>query len=103
MTVYEAIHRMRQLSAKKQPFSFSYMTYSRTRQSSSGERTVEHALLHKNPKESPNRYQDHMLTYLDTDTGDVHQCWQPLIMTFDHRILDGLGSPSTTDIPSAVP
>lgn len=50
MTVYEAIHQMRELTAKGQPFALSYMTYSRTRRESHGEVACEHALLVKNQK-----------------------------------------------------
>ena len=31
-----------------------------------------------------------MLTYLDTDTGQTHQMWQPLLMSFQHRPLEGV-------------
>jgi hypothetical protein len=51
---------------------------------------VEHAVLRKNKKDSKNSYQDHMLTYLDTDTGQTHQFWQPLLMSFQHEPLTGI-------------
>lgn len=82
MTVYEAIEKMRAMSEQKREFRFSFMSYSLQRNESHGEVTVEHALLYKNPKDSRNSYQDYMLTYLDTDTGKVGQCWQPLLMRF---------------------
>ena len=47
MTVYEAIHQMRQLTAKGQPFALSFMSYSMQRHESHGEVTVEHALDRK--------------------------------------------------------
>ncbi len=90
MTVYEAIHEMRRRSAQHRPFAFSYMSYSMQRGESHGEVEVEHALLLKNPKEQKNDYQDYMLTYRNEDTGEVRQLWQPLLMSLEHRPLDGI-------------
>ena len=90
MNVYTAIQEMRRMSEKKEEFAFSFMSYSITKDKSDGEVCVEHAILYKNPKDSKNIYQDYMLTYLDTDTGEVRQCWQPLIMSFQHQQLDSI-------------
>lgn len=90
MKVYEAIKKMREMSAREEEFAFSFMSYSLTRDESHGEVFVEHAILYKNPKEAKNAYQDYMLTYLDTDTGQTHQMWQPLLMSFQHRPLEGI-------------
>lgn len=90
MKVYEAIKKMREMSAREEEFAFSFMSYSLTRDESHGEVFVEHALLVKNPKEAKNAYQDYMLTYKDTDTGQAHQMWQPLLMSFQHKPLDGI-------------
>ena len=84
MTVYEAIKKMRQLTAERKPFAMSYMSYSRQRRESHGEIEVEHALLIKNPAEPEGRWQDIMLTYQDQDTGDVRHLWQPLLMSLNH-------------------
>lgn len=81
---------MRSMSERKEEFAFSHMSYSITKDKSEGEVVVEHAILYKNSKESTNSYQDYMLTYLDTDTGQVRQCWQPLIMSFQHQQLDSI-------------
>ena len=91
MKVYEAIKKMREMSAREEEFAFSFMRYSLTKDESHGEVFVEHALLVKNPKEEKkNSYQDYMLTYKDTDTGQAHQMWQPLLMSFQHKPLDGI-------------
>lgn len=87
MTVYEAIQEMRRRSERKQPFAFSYMSYSLTRGTSDGEVEVEHALLHKNPKDPDNENRNYMLTYQNCSTREVHQCWQPLLMSFEHEPL----------------
>ena len=90
MKVYEAIEKMRQMSEREEEFAFSFMSYSLTRDESHGEVFVEHAVLRKNKKDSKNSYQDHMLTYLDTDTGQTRQFWQPLLMSFQHEPLTGI-------------
>lgn len=87
MTVYEAIHRMRQLTAKGQPFALSYMTYSQSRRESHGEVACEHALLVKNEKTNDDSLQNFMLTYRDQDTGEARRFWQPLLMSFNHELL----------------
>lgn len=90
MTIYEAISDMRRRSERQQPFAFSFMSYSITRDTSEGEVTIEHALLQKNSKSSKNTYQDYMLTFLDTDTGQTRQCWQPLIMSYQYEPLKSI-------------
>ncbi len=90
MTVYEAIHQMRQLTAKGQPFALSFMTYSMQRHESHGEVTVEHALLVKNEKKEDDSLNNFMLTYTDQDTGEAKHFWQPLLMSFNHEPLTSI-------------
>lgn len=90
MTVYEAIHQMRQLTAKGQPFALSFMSYSMQRHESHGEVTVEHALLVKNEKKEDDSLNNFMLTYTDQDTGDAKHFWQPLLMSFNHEPLTSI-------------
>ena len=90
MKIYEAIKRMREMTERGEEFAFSFMSYSLTRDVSHGEVFVEHAQLVKNPKDAKNSYQDYMLTYKDTDTGQAHQLWQPLLMSFQHQPLTGI-------------
>ena len=120
MTVYEAIHQMRQLTAKGQPFALSYMTYSRQSGKSHGPVVCEHALLVKNQKPAageaagtaapssaaapsssassavgcaaavPQSSQDYMLTYRDQDTGEARRFWQPLLLSFNHQPLNAI-------------
>ena len=90
MKIYEAIKRMREMTERGEEFAFSFMSYSLTRDVSHGEVFVEHAQLVKNQKDAKNSYQDYMLTYQDTDTGQAHQLWQPLLMSFQHQPLDGI-------------
>lgn len=88
MTVYEAIQQMRLMTARKQPFAMSYMSYSRQRGESHGEVEVEHALLIKNPKTDDEDVQNFMLTYRDQDTGEAKHFWQPLLMSFERRTIE---------------
>ena len=90
MKIYEAIKRMREMTERGEEFAFSFMSYSLTRDVSHGEVFVEHAQLVKNQKDAKNSYQDYMLTYKDTDTGQAHQLWQPLLMSFQHQQLTGI-------------
>lgn len=90
MTVYEAIHQMRQLTAKGQPFALSFMTYSMQRHESHGEVTVEHALLVKNEKKEDDSLNNFMLTYTDQDTQEARHFWQPLLMSFNHEPLTSI-------------
>ena len=90
MTVYEARHQMRQLTAKGQPFALSFMTYSMQRHESHGEVTVEHALLVKNEKKEDDSLNNFMLTYTDQDTGEAKHFWQPLLMSFNHEPLTSI-------------
>lgn len=90
MTVYEAIHQMRQLTAKGQPFSLSFMSYSMQRHESHGEVTVEHALLVKNEKKEDDSLNNFMLTFTDQDTGEAKHFWQPLLMSFNHEPLTSI-------------
>lgn len=90
MTVYEAIHQMRQLTAKGQPFALSFMSYSMQRHESHGEVTVEHALLVKNEKKEDDSLNNFMLTFTDQDTSEAKHFWQPLLMSFNHEPLTSI-------------
>ena len=90
MTVYEAIHKMRQLTAKGQPFALSFMSYSMQRHESHGEVTVAHALLVQNEKKEDDSLNNFMLTFTDQDTGEAKHFWQPLLMSFNHEPLTSI-------------
>lgn len=90
MTVYEAIHKMRELTAKGQPFAFSFMTYSTQKHESHGEVAVEHALLVKNENRGEDDLNNYMLTYTDQDTGEAKHFWQPLLMSFNHELITSI-------------
>ncbi|SEF42256.1 hypothetical protein SAMN05216354_0355 [Xylanibacter ruminicola] len=88
MTVYEAIHQMRLLTAKGQSFAMSFMSYSLQRHESHGEVTVEHAQLIKNEKTTEDDPRNFMLKFRDQDTGEAKHFWQPLLMSMNHQPID---------------
>lgn len=87
MTVYEAVDKMREKTAKGETFQFAFMSYSIERKESHGPVAVEHAMLRPSNVSARNRYHDYMLRYVDTDTMEEKSCWQPLIMEFEHETL----------------
>lgn len=88
MDVYAAIDEMRRLSARRESFSFSYMSYSISRRTSEGIITVRRARLCKRSRRDRNQYADYMLDYIDLGTGERHMCWQPLLLTFNEEELE---------------
>ena len=83
MTVYEAIDRMRHISRDKGEFSFSFMSYSETSGKSDGIVDVARARLRSRPAENKNRNREIMEAYMDLDTGEARQFYQPLLMLFN--------------------
>lgn len=88
MDVYAAIEEMRRLSARRESFSFSFMSYSIARRRSEGVVTVRRARLNKQNRRERNQYSDYMLQYTDLDTGETASCWQPLLLTFNDTELE---------------
>ena len=86
--MYEAIDRMRELSRRRIPFSFSFMSYSITKRKSEGIVTVRRARLEKRNRRERNKYTDYMLNYTNLDTGERASCWQPLLLTFNDNELE---------------
>jgi hypothetical protein len=79
---------MREKSEKGETFSFSFMTYSYERDTSSGVVKVEHARLRKQSTKEKNRFADYMLNFVDTDTAEYGMCWQILLLEFDKQDLE---------------
>lgn len=88
MTVYEAIEKMRSLTKMGIPFSFSYMTYSQDKNFSDGPKTVNRAKLRPGTNKINNAFSEIMLNYIDLDTDEPRQFYQPLLMTFNGQILE---------------
>ena len=83
MTVYEAIAAMRKISLSGGSFSFSFMSYSTTRGKSDGIVHVPKARLRARPSTEQNRFSSIMEAYIDLNTGEPFQFYQPLLMTFN--------------------
>ena len=83
MRVYDAIDKMREISRAKGEFSFSFMSYSESKGTSEGIVDVARARLRSRPDEGKNRNRDIMEAYIDLDTGEARQFYQPLLMMFN--------------------
>lgn len=84
MHLFDAIHEMRQISKKQGSFSMVFMSYSRSRGSSDGIVEVQRARLR--PQQAvQTTFSDHMLNYVDLDTGEEKRLWQPLLMYFNNQ------------------
>lgn len=88
MSVFEAINKMRELSKRGIPFSFSFMTYSRENHKSSGIVEIYRAQLRVQSTIEENRFADIMLNYIDLDTNDYGRCYQLLLTEFNGEKLE---------------
>lgn len=87
MEVYEAIQKMRHLSKIGKSFSFSFMSYDRTRQSSNGIIVVHNARLRSRGDEKYNENAQLQEEYLDLDTNEPRRFWHCCLMTFNGKKL----------------
>lgn len=83
MNVYEAIEKMRELSAAGESFSFTFMSYNSSAGKSDGVVEVRHGMLSTRQSTDYNKNAEYMESYIDLDTGEYRQFWQPLLMTFE--------------------
>jgi hypothetical protein len=82
ISLFEAIHLMRQLSAEGKTFSFAHSTYDTSRGISHGIRHVQTARIRPASKSDDLINADHKLFYFDEDLQEPRVCWQVLIMFF---------------------
>lgn len=83
MDLYEAIHEMRRLSKLKKTFSFTFMSCNLTDGKSDGIVEVKRARLLKRQSEKYHKNADIVEKYMDLDTMQARQFYQPLLMTFN--------------------
>lgn len=83
MNVYEAIEKMRKLSAAGESFSFTFMSYNSSAGKSDGVVEVRHGMLRARQSTDYNKNAEYMEFYIDLDAGEYRQFWQPLLMTFE--------------------
>lgn len=85
INLYDAIAKMREMTDKKEKFSFAFMSCDTHKQESSGVIEVRNALLTKQSKVSQNKNADIMLNYFDHDQNATRHFYQPLLMVFNGK------------------
>lgn len=83
MDLFRAIKQMRHLSKGNVPFSFAFMSYNSSQQSSDGVVYVRRARLLKREKKENHKYAECVEAYLDLDTMQCRRFYQPLLMLFN--------------------
>lgn len=83
MKTYEAIDRMRHLSAEGIPFGFSFMSYNGSEQRSEGVIEVRRARLRCRTRVEHHRHAEIVEEYTDLDTFENRRFYQPLLMSFN--------------------
>lgn len=78
--LWQAIHLMRELTAKGESFSLAFATYDRSRKLCHGMSSIKHARLRPAAKGDDVRDADHKLFFFDETDQLPKVCWQPLIM-----------------------
>lgn len=74
---------MRRLTQEGKTFSFSFMSYNSTDQSSQGVVDVECAKLRKRVRSESYRNADVLITYQDIATNEARQFYLPCLMVFN--------------------
>jgi len=88
ISVYQAVDEMRKLTNDGKHFSFSFMSYSETKQCSHRMVDVQKARLGKKERIEHNCNAEIMETYVDLLTGEQHRFYKPLIMIFNGQITE---------------
>lgn len=83
MTIYQAISSMRELTKAGKTFSFSFMSYSRSRQQTEGIIEVRTARLRNRGKKENNIQAEIMEEYMDLDQNQPRHFYHPALMTFN--------------------
>lgn len=83
MDLYDAIHKMRELSEKNIPFSFTFMSCNLSSGSSDGVVHVQHGRFLSREVEQRHKDADFVERYLNLDTMETRRFYQPLLMTFN--------------------
>lgn len=85
LTVFEAINEMRKLSADGLSFSFSFMSYERSKQTTHGIVEVMNARLRNKSPLVAFENSEMIEPYYDLDTNEPRRFYQPTLMTFNGR------------------
>lgn len=87
MTVYEAIKEMRRLTNLGQYFSFSFVSYYRSKNKSSGVVEVARAKLRPRGPSDTSENSDIIEPYLDMLTNEPREFYHPTLLTFNGQSL----------------
>lgn len=87
LTVYKAIDEMRELSEKKVPFSFTFMSWSETKGTSDGIIEVQNGRLKNRTTEADYLNAEVIEEYIDLDIMEHRRFYHPLLMTFNNQSL----------------
>lgn len=88
MKLYDAINEMRRISREGGSFSFSFMSYNSSKNTSDGVVLVPNAKLLKRESEKYNKHAEMMERYLNLDTMEARRFWHPLLMTFNNETIE---------------
>lgn len=88
MLVFDAINQMRSLSKAKKSFSISFMSYSRSRQSTDGIVVVTQARLKPRTKKATYQNSEIIEEYIDLATNESRKFYHPTLMTFNGQKLE---------------
>lgn len=88
LLVYQAISEMRRLSRAGKTFSFSFVSYSLSREIGEGVTHVENAKLRGRSKANKHPHADILEFYTDPVTGEAKQFYQPLLIEFNGQKVD---------------
>lgn len=83
MKLYDAIKKMRELSTKKEAFSFSFMSFNSTEGKSDGVVEVRRARVLSRESAKHHKNADIIERYLDLDTMNPRHFYQPLLMSLN--------------------
>lgn len=87
MTIYEAIAEMRRLSKLNRSFSFSFYSYSLSRNHTSGIVTVHNARLRKRGRVEDNQYAELQEEYMNLDTMEPRKFWHCCLQSLNGQSL----------------
>ena len=87
MDVYEAIHKMRALSAEGKSFQFTFMSCNLTEGRSDGVVEVLHGRLLSRESSAHHKDAEFVERYINLDTAEPRHFYQPLLMTFNGQKL----------------
>lgn len=83
MKLYEAIAKMREQTAQGRQFSFSFMSFNSSTNTTEGVVDVRKALLRKKADAKTYRNADILIPYYDYDLSEARQFYLPCLMSFN--------------------